>query len=78
MTVMPRGRKPNKSIEERIELIDKEISKYENKVKELKSRKAEFLEIKEKEKLKDLYALLEERNLSIDQLASLINNTENA
>lgn len=75
---MPRGRKPNKSIEERIELIDKEISKYENKVKELKSRKAEFLEIKEKEKLKDLYALLEERNLSIDQLASLINNTENA
>lgn len=76
---MPRGRKPNKSIEERIVLIDEEIAKYESKIKELQSRKDELIEAKDRERLKGLQSLMDERNLSIEDLANLIkNNTENA
>lgn len=71
---MPRGRKPSKPINERIEEIDIQIAEHEAKIAELKNKKAKILDAKQQEEVKGLCKLMQDHNLSLEQLANLVEN----
>ena len=65
-------RKKNMTYEEELTYLDSEISKTEETLKELKTRKKELAKVKEQADLQTLYAAIKESGKSVaDVISSL-------
>ena len=73
---MARTRRPNLTLEEKLEKVNAEIAATEEKLKELKTQKKQFeKELKEK-KTSEILALLDEKQVSLDDLKELLKQFE--
>lgn len=69
---MARTRRPNLTLEEKLEKVNAEIAATEEKLKELKTQKKQFeKELKEKE-TSEILALLDEKQVSLNDLKELL------
>lgn len=69
---MARTRRPNLTLEEKLEKVNAEIAATEEKLKTLKTQKKEFeKELKEKE-TDEILALLNEKQVSLNDLKELL------
>lgn len=70
------GRKPKKSLEEQIVEITNDINSYKNAVITLEDKREELLKQKRERDLSDLYDLIANKNLTIEDVQLLIENYE--
>lgn len=72
---MPKGRKPKKSIPEQIEEIKSDIQRYQEAIITLTSKLEDLERQKREEDLIELYEIIQNNNLSIDDVKNLIEPT---
>lgn len=74
------GRKPKMTLEERIEQITKDIETYKKSINTLEEQREELIKQKRERDLSELYEVMEDNNLSVDDVKLMIesNNTEKA
>lgn len=68
---MPRGKR--KTYTEKILELQEEIHAVELQLKELKVQEKDFLKVKREEELKQIADLLEEKNMTAQELAGILN-----
>lgn len=66
------ARKKRLSLSERLSQIDSQISEKEEQLKKLKKERKELLEKKKQEDLDEIYSILSEKGMSIDELKNII------
>ena len=73
---MARGPRKNKSekLKEALQRVEMEIAKLSEKQKELQAERKQLVEEIQVEQLKELTELMEKSNMSIDELAEMINS----
>jgi predicted nucleic acid-binding Zn-ribbon protein len=73
---MARGPRKNKSekLKEALQRVEMEIAKLSEKQKELQAERKQLVEDIQVEQLKELTELMEKSNMSIDELAEMINS----
>lgn len=68
---MPRGKR--KTYTEKIQELQEEIHAVELQLKELKVQEKDLLKVKREEELKQIADLLEEKNMTAQELAGILN-----
>ena len=73
---MARGPRKNKSekLKEALQRVEMELAKLSEKQKELQAERKQLVEDIQVEQLKELTELMEKSNMSIDELAEMINS----
>ena len=73
---MSRGPRKNKSekLKEALQRVEMELAKLSEKQKELQAERKQLVEDIQVEQLKELTELMEKSNMSIDELAEMINS----
>ena len=71
------GRKPKMTLEEQIEQVSNDIEAYKESVKTLEDKKKELLKQKREEDLSALYELMQDMNLSVDNVKGILNDIKN-
>ncbi len=75
---MPRGvrKSPLEKLQEELKNTQDSIEQYKTAIKTLQEREKQIQEEIKVEQLKDLSTVLEENNMSIDELKELINSSD--
>ena len=73
---MARGPRKNKSekLKEALQRVEMELAKLSEKQKELQAERKQLVEDIQVEQLKELTEMMEKSNMSIDELAEMINS----
>ena len=69
---MPRGKR--KTYSEKLEELQQEIHSVELQLKELKAQERELQKVKKDEELRQIADLLEEKNLTAQELVGILND----
>lgn len=72
---MPRGKR--KTYSEKLAELQEAIHSLESQLKELKSQERELTKMKKEEELKQIADILEEKNISPEDLVELLSEAEN-
>lgn len=71
---MPRGKKKSalQTIEEQIQKIDADITKYRRKIDDLEARKKDLLDAKKRQEIDSLYIKIQQSGKSIDDVMNFL------
>jgi phage shock protein A len=71
---MPRGKKKSalQTIEEQIQKIDADITKYQRKIDDLEARKKDLLDAKKRQEIDSLYIKIQQSGKSIDDVMNFL------
>lgn len=71
---MPRGKKKTaiQTIEEQIQKTDADIMKYQEKIKELETKKNSLTDAKKKQQINSLYSKIQESGKTIDDVIGFL------
>lgn len=71
-----RGRQPSKSLEEQLEIVNEEINKTKQTLKELEIKKADLEKQIEDKEMRDAYNLLKQNGITLDKLTEIVTKNQ--
>lgn len=75
---MPRGKVIKRSLDEQIRMLEEDIRIAQNKLNKLQAKWKELQKQKREEDMEDLYALVKESGVSIEDLKHMLTEGRNA